>query len=59
MTWSNATLFVLALFGFAGLCITLAVIFLNQISDLIKAWRNVRKAIRGGGNRGRRTSGGS
>ncbi|MEU6201563.1 hypothetical protein [Streptomyces sp. NPDC047061] len=59
MTWSTATLFVLALFGFAGLCITLAVIFLKQVSDLIKAWRDVRKAIRGGGHRGRRTPGGA
>ncbi|MFF5837805.1 hypothetical protein ACFY7V_24345 [[Kitasatospora] papulosa] len=58
MTWSTATLFVLALFGFAGLCITLTVIFLKQVSDLIKAWRNVRKAIRGRGRRDRRTRGG-
>ncbi|WP_439948060.1 hypothetical protein [Streptomyces sp. BBFR109] len=52
MSWSTATLFVLALFGFAGLCITLSVIFLRQVLDLIKAWRNVRKAIRDGGRRG-------
>ncbi|MFD7163696.1 hypothetical protein [Streptomyces violascens] len=55
MTWSTATLFVLALFGFAGLCITLAVIFLKQIM----AWRSVRKAVKGGSLRGRRTLGGA
>ncbi|WP_158711521.1 hypothetical protein [Streptomyces xylophagus] len=45
MTWNTASLFVLALFGFIGLCITLIVIFLKQLPELINAWQEMRQAI--------------
>ena len=48
MDWDAITLLVLAVFGLAGLVLTLSAEILSKVPDVIAAWRRARAAWRGG-----------
>ncbi|CAL9507567.1 hypothetical protein [Streptomyces sp. enrichment culture] len=47
MDWNSVTLLVLAVFGFLGLCVMLAVALLRQLPELFEAWHTARRSLRG------------
>ncbi|MCG0284986.1 hypothetical protein [Streptomyces sp. PSAA01] len=48
MDWDTVTLLVLAVFGLAGLILTMAAEFLSKLPAVIEAWRRVRATWREG-----------
>ena len=52
MDWDAITLLVLAVFGLAGLVLTLSAEILSKVPDVIAAWRRARAAWRGGSDDG-------
>lgn len=46
MDWNSVTLLALAVFGFLGLCVMLAVSLLRQLPELFEAWHKARRSWR-------------
>ncbi|MFD7981540.1 hypothetical protein [Streptomyces sp. NPDC059071] len=54
MRWDTITLFLLALFGCVTLVLTQVGEVLGRLPQLIRAWREVRRELRGGDQTGER-----